>query len=140
MSALPGRSDIGNSFWVRPSAPDLLRKNQVTAGLLRDPATIDRDHLAGHVVAVATGKERRGAGDVFGIGYTFDHQVAFDDILVGLALALLEADIDKILVELLPQRGDNHARGVTVHGDVVLCQTQRAAFGQREATVFRCAI
>jgi hypothetical protein len=97
-------------------------KNHRFIGLLDAPAAIDVDHLAGHVVAVVAGEERRRAGDVVGIGHALDLQRFADDVVVGLALALLEADLDKVLVELFPERGHHHAGRVAVDGDVVLGQ------------------
>jgi hypothetical protein len=64
------------------------------------------DHLAGHVVAVVGWPGTRPSLDVVGIGHALDHQVRLgDDVLVGLPLAFLEADLDEVLVELLPERG-----------------------------------
>ncbi len=56
--------------------------------LLDAPAAIDVDHLASHVIAVVAGKERRGAGDIFGVGHALDLQRIADDVFVSLTFAV----------------------------------------------------
>ena len=89
--------------------------------LLDAPAAIDVDHLAGHVIAVIRRKEGRGADDVFGIRHAFDLQRIAHDIVVGLAFFFLEADINKVFVQLLPKRCHDNAGRVAIHSDIVLC-------------------
>ena len=75
--------------------------------LLDAPATINMDHLTGHIVAVMACQKGCGTLHVSGIRHAFDHKFVVHDIFIGLTGPLFEADLDEVFVELFPKRCDD---------------------------------